>query len=597
MKSAARTLAGVVLAAAMVTVVAGQTPATAGSSATPKASTAGARTPLPTGTYLVGVRHGSMTTVAAGLRARGVTVRRTMAALDTLVAQVPSGHAVWLSDRDIVSISKDTTVGLADWRGGWAPTTDPNSLYSVASTIGARSAWSRGITGSGIGVALIDSGVAPEAGLDTPGKIVQGPDLSLDSQSASVAHLDEFGHGTHMAGIIAGHDAGVSPADASDPSNFVGIAPNARIINVKVADAHGVADVSQVIAGIDWVVEHAHDPGLNIRVLNLSFGTASQQNYQIDPLAHAAEVAWRHGIVVVASAGNAGSQSGGLTDPAIDPYVLAVGAVDTHGSFYLSDDTIPDFSSQGNGLRDPDLVAPGVHVPSLRVPGSFIDQQYGNSAGVTDRLLRGSGTSQAAAVVSGAVALVLQAHPSATPDQVKAALINNAQPLPSAQSQAQGNGLINLHGLTRSWTSLPQASQSFPTSDGSGSLEASRGQGRAVLNGVALTGDNSIFGPLDMAALTQAEENGTAWDGTNWGGANWADASDPNSSWNGNNWAGTSWAGTSWATGNWDGTSWAGTSWAGTSWAGSSWAGTSWAGSSWAGTSWAGTSWATADWS
>ena len=593
MKSAARTLAGAMLAAAMVTVVAGQTPA----GATPRVSSLAATTQLPAGTYVVDVRSGSMTAVVSGLRAHGVTVRRTMAALDTLVAQVPDGHTVRLSDPRIVSVTKDTSVGLASWSGGgWMPSGDPNSLYTVATTIGARAAWQRGITGAGIDVALIDSGVAPEAGLNTPGKIVQGPDLSLDSQSSSVAHLDEFGHGTHMAGIIAGHDAGVSPLSASNPDNFVGIAPNSRIVNVKVADAHGVSDVSQVIAGIDWVVEHAHDPGMNIRVLNLSFGTASTQDYTLDPLAHAAEVAWRHGIVVVASAGNAGVQGGRLTDPAIDPYVIAVGAVDTHGSFNQSDDTIPDFSSQGDGVRNPDLVAPGVHVPSLRVPGSFIDQQYGASSGVTDRLLRGSGTSQAAAVVSGAVALVLQAHPSATPDQVKAALNNSAQPLPSAQDQAQGNGMINIARLIRSWP-LPPATQSWPLSNGTGSLDASRGPGRAVLDGVTLSGDNSIFGPLDLTALAQAEEDGDAWQGTQWGGANWADDSDPNSSWNGNDWAGTSWAGTSWATGNWDGTSWAGTSWAGTSWAGSSWAGTSWAGSSWAGTSWAGTSWATADWS
>ena len=335
---------------------------------------------------------------------------------------------------------------------------------------------------------------------------------------------------------------------------------------------------------------------MNIRVLNLSFGTNSTQSYQIDPLAHAAEVAWRSGIVVVASAGNSGAASGRLTSPAIDPFIIAVGAADTHGSNVTSDDTIPSFSSNGDGIRNPDIVAPGVHVQSLRDPGSYIDDQYGRPAAITDRCFRGSGTSQAAAVVSGAVALLLQAHPSATPDQVKAALIGNAQRLPSAQDQAQGHGLINLRGLTRSYL-LPPATQSWTQSDGSGPLEGSRGQGHAVLSGVELRNDNSIFGPLDMAALASAEENGTAWDGTNWGGANWADDSDPNSSWSGNNWAGTSWAGTSWATGNWDGTSWAGTSWAGTSWAGTSWAGTSWAGSSWAGTSWAGTGWATADWS
>jgi serine protease AprX len=596
-KSAARTLTGAVLAAAMVTVVTGQTPAvatprnTASQAPATSATSAASAMTLSSGGYLVGVRHGALSGVTAGLRAQGITVRQTFPALDTLVAQVPSGHSVRVSDPRITSISRDATVGLASWHGDWAPSGDPNSLHTVATRIGASYAWGHGLTGAGIGVALIDSGVAPEPGLDSAGKVVQGPDLSLDSQSASVAHLDEFGHGTHMAGIIAGHDAGVSPSDTTNPDNFVGIAPNARIINVKVADAHGVADVSQVIAGIDWVVEHAHDPGMNIRVLNLSFGTASQQDYRLDPLAHAAEVAWRNGIVVVASAGNSGSRDHRLTDPAIDPYVIAVGAEDTHGTFSRDDDTIPDFSSQGDGRRNPDLVAPGVHIPSLRVAGSFIDQEYGDAGGVTDRLLRGSGTSQAAAVVSGAVALVLQAHPSATPDQIKAALISNAKRLPSAQDQAEGHGMISLAGLTWPWP-LPPATQWFPQSTGGGTLEGSRGEGHAVLSGVELRGDNSIFGPVDVAALAQAEEDGTAWDGTRWGGANWAVDSEPASSWAGTSWAGTSWAGTSWATGNWDGTSWAGTSWAGTSWAGTSWAGTSWAGSSWAGTSWA-----TSDWS
>src|SRR6185437_1256466 len=125
-------------------------------------------------------------------------------------------------------------------------------------------------------------------------------------------YLDTYGHGTHMAGIIAGHDAGINPATNQGNSTvFLVVAPAARIVSVKVADAHGNSDVSQVIAGIDWVVQHAKDPGLNIRVLNLSFGTNSGQAAGIDPLAYAVEQAWKHGIVVVASAGNTGYQRGG----------------------------------------------------------------------------------------------------------------------------------------------------------------------------------------------------------------------------------------------------------------------------------------------
>ena len=127
-----------------------------------------------------------------------------------------------------------------------------------------------------------------------------------------------FGHGTFMASIIAGHEPGVNPT-AGDSKSYMGVAPDARLVSVKVADARGATDVSQVIAGIDWVVQHAHDPGLNIRVLNLSFGTDSAQSYRVDPLAYAAEVAWNAGIVVVVSAGNGGPTDTGLTMPAADP--------------------------------------------------------------------------------------------------------------------------------------------------------------------------------------------------------------------------------------------------------------------------------------
>ena len=185
-----------------------------------------------------------------------------------------------------------------------------------------------GYTGAGVDVAVIDTGVAPVPGLDTPGKVVTGPDLSFDAPGAATPGLDAFGHGTFMAGLIAGRDAGATASAAgcttclnssgySDTTKYVGIAPDARIVNVKVGAADGAADVTQVIAAIDWVTQHAHDPGMNIRVINLSYGTDSTQAYTIDPLAQAAEQAWKHGIVVVAAAGNDGKTSTRtLADPA-----------------------------------------------------------------------------------------------------------------------------------------------------------------------------------------------------------------------------------------------------------------------------------------
>jgi serine protease AprX len=188
-----------------------------------------------------------------------------------------------------------------------APTTDAGSLYSTTVATGAQGYWKAGFTGKGIDVAVVDTGTAPVPGLATAGKLVNGPDLSFESQAPNLRYLDSYGHGTHMAGIIAGRaGAAVSGKYAGDSTNFLGMAPDARIVSVKVADAMGAADVSQVIAAIDWVVQHKNAGGLNIRVLNLSFGTNTSHPSTIDPLCHAVEQAWRKGITVVAATGNGG---------------------------------------------------------------------------------------------------------------------------------------------------------------------------------------------------------------------------------------------------------------------------------------------------
>jgi serine protease AprX len=204
----------------------------------------------------------------------------------------------------------------------------------------------------------------------TAGKIVNGPDLSFESQASNLRDLDTYGHGTHMAGIIAGRaDAAVAGRYAGDSTNFLGVAPDARIVSVKVADAMGAADVSQVIAAIDWVVHNRTTGGLNIRVLNLSFGTNTAHPYTIDPLCHAVEAAWKKGITVVAATGNAGFYKApggpGLTSPARDPYVLSVGAADTMKTLSTGDDQVASFSSSGvggsGGTKNPDIG--GARVP------------------------------------------------------------------------------------------------------------------------------------------------------------------------------------------------------------------------------------------
>ena len=533
--------------------------------------------------FLVRVTAAAAGSIDDDVARLGGTVERTLRQLGVAVVTLPASAAGALSEHEgVLGVTPDAPLRLQGTR--YDANTDAGSMYNVAQVTGARRLWSNGVTGAGVDVALIDSGVAPVPGLAATGKVVNGPDLSFDSQNTATRYLDTFGHGTFMAGVIAGSDGATSSSD------YTGMAPGARVISLKVADAYGNTDVSQVIAAIDWVVQHRKDPGFNIRVLNLSFGTPSLQSYLLDPLAYAAEVAWHKGIVVVVSAGNDGTGTGKLLNPAQDPFVLAVGAEDSQGTPSISDDTIPVFSTRGDGIRNPDVVAPGASLQGLRVPGSYVDLTYGATAAFDDRFFRGSGTSQAAAVVSGAAALLLSARPGLSPDQVKALLTGTARALPAANLQAQGNGLIDVYGASQA--TAPLAGQVFPRSTGTGSLDAARGGVRLVLNGVTLSGEKDIFGKNYASAarakeeLTETSWNGGVWNGSSWAGSSWAGSSWAGSSWAGSSWAGSSWAGSSWATGTWTGSSWAGSSWAGSSWAGSSWAGSSWAGSSWATGGW-----------
>jgi serine protease AprX len=378
-----------------------------------------------------------------------------------------------------------------------------------------------------------------------------------------------------MAGIIAGRDSEASSVSASDTSHFMGVAPSARIVSLKVADAHGQTDVSQMLAAIDWVVQHKTDNGLNIRVLNLSFGTDSGQSYNVDPLAYAAEQAWKHGIVVVVSDGNAGNSSNGLEDPAIDPYVIAVAAADTNGTTNVGAHSPASFTSQGDGTRNPDLSAPGVHVASLRDPGSYIDAQYGGTATVDSRFFRGSGTSQAAAVISGAAALVISQRPSITPDQLKALLVGTTRGF-HGNSNLKGSGELYLSNTLNA--STPSSTQTWASSSGNGSLEQARGSHHVVdQNGNQLTGEQDIFGKhLDTGDLAYAERNCTAWNGGTFNGSSWSGASWSGSSWSGNNWSGSTWSGSSWSSGSWSSGSWSSGSWSSGSWSSGSWSASNW---------------------
>ncbi len=470
-------------------------------------------------------------------------------------------------------------VGVS-WGAAYSPDTDPYALANVTLGTGAQAWWNAGYTGKGVDVALIDSGVAPVAGLNTPGKLVNGPDLSLDSQNPTLRYLDAYGHGTFVAGLIA----------ANDPT-YRGMAPDARLVSLKVGAADGAVDVSQVIAAIDWVVQHAHDPGLNIRVINLSYGTNSLQDPTTDPLAYAAEQAWKRGIVVVAAGGNYGFQSQrnapALADPAYDSSLLAVGSIDTMGTLTMSDDQVPSFSPwpKRGATRGVDLVTAGAHLQGLRVPNSYIDVNHPEGY-LDSRYFRGSGTSQSAALVSGAAALVLQRYPDATPDQVKQLLMGTATYLRGEKSQAQGDGELNLAAALAA--PLPSAGPASLDDKGTGSLEQARGTDHLTApDGSVLSGEQDIFGkPFDSAAIAALEASASSWSGGTWNASTWS-----GSSWSGVNWLASTWSASSWSASSWSASSWSANTWSGSSWSASSWSGSTWSANTWSGAGWQGATW------
>lgn len=617
--NARRLRAVVVSAAVLAAVVSGAGTAVAATGA-PSATAEATRTASGTsGTHRFVVRLGAAAqddVVAAAERVGGRLVA-AQPGLGTVVVELPAGAdgGALAAVPGVAGVAADRQVHPLSL--GFDADSQPGSMTAVTRLTGAQQLWRRGITGAGVDVALIDTGITPVDALDDADKVVVGPDLSVDSQALNLRNLDVYGHGTHMAGIIAGREGGRRTGRqyvSAAKDDYLGMAPDARIVSVKVAAIDGAVDVSQLIAAIDWVVQHRDADDMNIRVLNLSLGTESVQDPSVDPLAWAAENAWHAGIVVVASAGNSGGRWAGLDDPASNPWVIAVGAADTLGTDTMADDVVPDFSARPapGAARGIDLVAPGVKIVAPGVDGSRLYGKAEKSAKVGNGFLRGSGTSQAAAVVSGAVALLLQQRPTLTPDQVKALLRGTAVPLVAgtqtevaADPEAAGSGELNV--AAASAARLPRrVAQRLPWGTGDGSLEAARGGAHLVLDGVPLTGEQDIFGrPWDSAALAAAAEDGTAWSPDGWfNGSDWtgggfvADESNAaGRTWSGRTWSGSTWSGRTWSGSTWSGSTWSGRTWSGSTWSGSTWSGSTWSGSTWSGSTWAGTTWTGTTWS
>ncbi|HTX45919.1 MAG TPA: S8 family peptidase [Solirubrobacteraceae bacterium] len=328
---------------------------------------------------------------------------------------------------DVHAVSLNTTVTTESLPFHMVPgqgllTSELQTTYDE--TTGVTSLWRFGVTGTGVGVAVVDTGVdgaLPDFATKDHGssRVVASAVANADATTAT----DSYGHGTDVAGIIAGNGDNRATGDPLH-GHYIGVAPNANLISIKVSDETGKASVLDVIYGLQFAVEHQSQ--FNIRVINLSLNSNTPQSYKTDPLDAAVEAAWMHGIVVVASAGNQGTASGAVQyAPANDPYVITVGGVDENGSSNPSGDTIASWSSQGttqDGLHKPDVYAPGAHIVSVLAPGSYFASSCATCVVGNGQYIQTSGTSMAAPVISGLVADLLQIHPNWTPDQVKGAL-------------------------------------------------------------------------------------------------------------------------------------------------------------------------------
>ncbi len=385
------------------------------------------------------------------------------------------------------------------------------------------------VSGRGVGVAVIDTGIAGQmpdfrASGSSSSRVIANAVTNPDARTPG----DAFGHGTHVAGIIAGNGWNRSYTDLLR-GRYVGIAPEANLISVKVSDDEGEASVLDVIYGLQFVVDNK--AAYNIRVVNLSLESTTPGSYKTDPLNAAVESAWFKGIVVVTAAGNRGSGEDAVSRaPGNDPYVITVGAYDDQASKADGDDSRPAWSSRGitaDGFAKPEIHAPGSGIVSTLAPGSKFASMCPTCI-VDGQMIRAGGTSMAAPMISGTVALLLQHFPQLKPDQVKGLLMRNAR-------------LLN---------------NRFPGVEAYKTLEAAYYGRTAPVSTVGLV-------PNDIVNPTTGEIDYTrsSWSRSSWSTADGGLTADfARSSWSRSSWSSTDSAGIETSRSSWSRSSWS-TSW------------------------------------
>jgi serine protease AprX len=448
---------------------------------------------LGAGDYaLIQVAHGTADAVAARATAAGATDVAALDNLDLVTARVTSDALGALSrDARVAVIASDApvvSVGRGDhFEKGIAK---PSAGIDV---VNAQQAWPTA-TGRGVTVAVMDTGIGDEP--DLRGSVVARVDFVNDGATMP----DPSGHGTFVAGLIAAHGR-----------DFKGVAPDAKVVSLRVLDVNGRGTMHSVLAAFDWILQNRAK--YDISVLNLSFGAPQKTTYHRELLAGVVESAWFAGVTVVAAAGNAGPAPGTILMPGADPFVVTVGSLADQGTVVPADDRESLFSSRGptrDGFTKPDVLAPGEHVVSLRVAGSAMDIAGPEQGSSYARL---SGTSASTAIAAGVAALIAEAHERYSPTQIKGAIVAGARRVTGSRTP----GLDAADALT-----------ARPARVNAGVLPS-----QVLMALLAKSGTSFSMG--------------ISWEGISWEGISWESVS-----WEGVAWEAVSWEGVTWDSVAWD---------------------------------------------
>ena len=499
--------------------------------------------------------------------AAGARVVKRIGLAGSLVVDVPLG---WRAPRGVLAVA-DRELRLAGASYDGPPAQPLRPTLGLAGT---------GDEGDGVTVALVDTGVA-----DVPDLAGAVEHVNVSGEAAG----DGYGHGTFMAGLVAAH--GVTSG-----GRVVGVAPRARVLDVQVAGPDGSTSLVKVLRGLEAVAERAQqDP--SVRVVNLSLSSGSSLPPHLDPLARGLQALWDNGLVVVVPSGNDGEHAR-VASPGNDPLVLTVGALDDQGTVTRSDDQVAGFSSYGRtyGVAKPEVVAPGSAVVSLRAPGSVIDRIY-PSARVGAAHFKGSGTSMAAAVTSGAVAALLAQRPDLTPDAVKAALAESAYDVPGRRYAAGAGGVDVPAALAAAldadaeWAPprVREAWIAFAAAWSAGDRDAAVAAWRRLPPSLQARAAAAFATAVSADGVAEPEQVQQAWE--------WARAPRDLDEWLARAWSARAWSADDWTARAWSARAWSARAWSARAWSARAWSARAWSARAWSARAWSARAWSADQWS